>query len=583
MTRGRRATVPALSLFPFLAVLLSTMGILVLWLYLSVQLASRQVRDRQHDQQEQTARQLRELQADRELDEIRIAGWTGQRSEVLEKSVQLRMQQAALLEQIEEIRSEIVQLQADRDRQLADRTANREQQMAEQAALDQRVQQLETQLAERRSELERQPVSLEPVMYSIVPHSGEGGTQRRPAYVECTARGVILQPFGIELTAADFIEPDMPGNPLDAALGEIRDYWVRNDVAGSEGRPYPLLVVRPDGAAAYAASRRAMRSWSDEFGYELVPAELPLEYGPADPELQRVLEETVQRSRALLARYHREMEQQRQLAKARQQEANTVVSGLRANRNGGGFVSVDGSANPRSPRGAAGNGRSSSNLVQTRSTSPGAEDANSSTGASDPSSRLSTGASETLAGSSAMGASSEAAGATGSQFGMSGIGEPPPATAQSETAQEGEESGAGPAGGDNPDGIAGLKLPDPAPDCPCLADQRGADWAIRRGENQRTGYVRPVTIVCGPDRVDVDRGASVWLDLEPIQFGSNPVATADQLVQTVQRVVNSWGSPPEYGYWRPELRIRVLGGGKQRMAELQQLLQGSGIELSEVR
>jgi hypothetical protein len=113
---------------------------------------------------------------------------------------------------------------------------------------------------------------------------------------------VVIHPERIVLEASDFLGPQGPGNPLDAALRAIRAYHARqaSPAAQSEaqGEPYPLIIVRPDGVEAYAAARSAMRSWEDEFGYELVDADMVLEFPAPDPELARLLERAVADARS---------------------------------------------------------------------------------------------------------------------------------------------------------------------------------------------------------------------------------------------------------------------------------------------
>jgi hypothetical protein len=150
---------------------------------------------------------------------------------------------------------------------------------------------------------QQQAASQSPV-YAIVPYEGPQGTRRRPIYIECTARGVIIQPHGIVLQAHDFAGPMGPGNPLDAALRGIREYYARLGTLGAQDEPYPLLIVRPDGVEAYAAARTAMRSWDDEFGYELVDEAMQLAYPDADPALTQLIEKVVkdaQSRQAILA------------------------------------------------------------------------------------------------------------------------------------------------------------------------------------------------------------------------------------------------------------------------------------------
>jgi hypothetical protein len=119
----------------------------------------------------------------------------------------------------------------------------------------------------------------------IVPHKGPNGTSRRPVYVECHADGITIQPEGSRITLAQLENAGYSANPLDAALRTIRIHVMQT--YGDPAPPYPLLVVRPDGIDSYGAARMAMRDWDDQFGYELVPAEVKLAYSKPDSNLKR--------------------------------------------------------------------------------------------------------------------------------------------------------------------------------------------------------------------------------------------------------------------------------------------------------
>ena len=111
------------------------------------------------------------------------------------------------------------------------------------------------------------------------------------------ADALIIQPLGIRLAKDEFVPPLDTGNMLDAALLAIREYWQQYDLTGNEGSPYPLLVVRPSGAETYVLARRAMKSWDDEFGYELVEADKELEFGARDQQLAAKVNEAVEDAR----------------------------------------------------------------------------------------------------------------------------------------------------------------------------------------------------------------------------------------------------------------------------------------------
>ena len=95
----------------------------------------------------------------------------------------------------------------------------------------------------------------------------------------------------------DFVGLLGPGNPLDASLRAIREHMTRTR-GESAGEPYPLLIVRPDGAESYALARAAMRAWDDEFGYELVDHKMPLEFFEPDPALRQMINKAVKDARS---------------------------------------------------------------------------------------------------------------------------------------------------------------------------------------------------------------------------------------------------------------------------------------------
>ncbi|WP_428305920.1 hypothetical protein [Lacipirellula sp.] len=144
--------------------------------------------------------------------------------------------------------------------------------------------------------------------YAIVPYQGANGTMRRPIYIECTKDAVTIYPEGIRLTAADFDGPLRSGNPLAAAIRAAREELnARAKAAGMTDLPdpYPLIIVRPDGAYAYSAALSAISSWDADFGYEFVDEDWKLEYPDPDPRLDQLMRHAVEQARqrqAMLAK-----------------------------------------------------------------------------------------------------------------------------------------------------------------------------------------------------------------------------------------------------------------------------------------
>jgi hypothetical protein len=312
-----------MALFPFLAVLICTMGSLIVLLVLVLQQARVQggsavaeaVAEAERDAREQrvAAEQQRREQLAAERQEQRKLR---ELHEELEwQREQFEEQHASQAEQVRRQRLELSHLEdhirrledqhrrlmnehdklsaksPDEDAQQAEKKVTDEQ-AAELAELQQKIADAKKKLEETRARNAKRPPS-----FAIVPYTGKNGTRRRPIYIECGEEGIVLHPEGVVFMRRDFEGPLGPGNPLDAALRTVREYWAKVNDPQQTGEPYPLLIVRPSGAIAYAMARAAMKSWEEEFGYELVDAETRLEFPPADPELEQLLNRTIRDAR----------------------------------------------------------------------------------------------------------------------------------------------------------------------------------------------------------------------------------------------------------------------------------------------
>ncbi|MHB0955809.1 MAG: hypothetical protein ACYC0X_05450 [Pirellulaceae bacterium] len=292
--RARKKSSIGVALFPFLAVLICTMGVLIVLLLIEVQMA------RVDASEEANAVPTLELpgqqQIAKEEFEWRRDVLDQQRDQVKEQMARKRLELSHVEEHIRELEQRWRQLQevaADLQRRMQGEDAGQDASRAELERLQQEVRAAQEALEAARSKVAQRPMS-----YAIVPYDGPNGTRRRPIYIECTAEGVILRPEGIVLGAKDFDGPLGPGNPLDAALRAMREYYAHAGLLGSQGEPYPLLIVRPGGVEAYAAARTAMRTWDDEFGYELVDETMHLKYPEPDPALSQLLAKVVQDARS---------------------------------------------------------------------------------------------------------------------------------------------------------------------------------------------------------------------------------------------------------------------------------------------
>jgi hypothetical protein len=344
MSRKAKGRPFSAALFPFLAVLMCTMGALIVLLVVFIQrtrfdasaLVSAQA---EAGKSEDEQRRIRER--------IDDAQW---RQEMLEKS------RAEKTDELAQARSRVAHLEehAQRLEAKAKELLERAQAIDEGKKLrDEDMAATKAEAAKLKAEIEKKKEEIEKAKknspqgqewYALIPYDGRSGTRRRPIYVECTEFGVIIQPEGLRLTTEDFNGPLGPGNPLDSALRAIRDYWERS--AGTNaGQPYPLLVVRPSGVIAFRAARAGISAWDDEWGYELINDDKIIDFGPPDPALNATINKTVsvarQRQAAMIAMMPRRFQNEEPLKSFAPEPATATgnsryVSGGVGNGPGGG-------------------------------------------------------------------------------------------------------------------------------------------------------------------------------------------------------------------------------------------------------
>ncbi|MEM9365664.1 MAG: hypothetical protein AAGD07_06675 [Planctomycetota bacterium] len=303
MSRRPRATLSP-SLFPFLAVLVCTLGTLILLLALVAQQAKE---NRQRETAESTpeptvddesvlATRLTAVSAKRLIDEetFRTESLVAQRDKQTAEMESLRDQLTGVEAHSVRLREKLRQLNAEIESVMSE---------AEPVSLDvsalERTQEKIEALKAEIEELKANPPSERPRVV-IVPHMGPNSTPRRPIYLECTSSGVTVWPEDVKISrrqlaaAAQVASPS--ANPLDAALRSVRLHALQN--YGDAVPPYPLLIVRPDGIKSYELARANMKDWDDQFGYELIPDDMDLAMGPSDPVLKRQIELVVHEASA---------------------------------------------------------------------------------------------------------------------------------------------------------------------------------------------------------------------------------------------------------------------------------------------
>jgi hypothetical protein len=295
----RRRQLLQVQTFPFLAVLLCTMGALILLLLVidrrakavaraKAEQAARQAEEarskaaaQRQAEWERKRRQLHALLAEQEddlVDQINTI-----KGKTTEAEAKLRTEEALSLELQQRLHAEEEGLQRDRQDIETRRARARDQaqrQAREAAERTEKARKEAARLSAELAQMEQVLAGLKALRrkgeqtYSVVPFSGRRGQIRRPIYVECTAAGVIFHPDRFTLTGADL-------SPL--ALRQELDRRLANQPTSGSGSPYLLLLVRPDGISCFYLLQSALAGLNLDFGYELVDQDWVLDFSGEHP------------------------------------------------------------------------------------------------------------------------------------------------------------------------------------------------------------------------------------------------------------------------------------------------------------
>ena len=293
----------AFSLFPFLAVLLCTMGALAVLLVAMAQVS----RDKAERQAQVASKQptQEELAQERYLKQ-QLAKAEQVEKQFSEEQEKLSKQLAAKQNQLRDVedhlrrlQDEVKALQAEAmeiiklDEMHVSDHSLAEQEIERLKALKQNLTKENQELAEEASKSSRR--------YAIVPlREGNNGTRRPAIYFECVEDGVILQPEGIKLTQQDFARPVHVSSPLAAAVRAVQQYYVdypQARASDEQGAPYPLFVIRPGGVIAYYRASTVLKSIDADYGYQPVAAGWDIEYELPNPVLGKSVARAVELAR----------------------------------------------------------------------------------------------------------------------------------------------------------------------------------------------------------------------------------------------------------------------------------------------
>ncbi len=617
---SRKRTVLSLSLFPFLAVLICTMGVLVAMLLLVVKQAENtQIAD-QVQQLSEVESQIEQIQWRLGELQIRNTLWKEHRTQYQEKLTSQRGMLGHLENEMARVQAEanslaeqLLRLETVDSFQLDQQTLVQtlDRKSAEIEKLQQAIEQAKIEFAQAAAK----PRPAATPVYSIVPIAAQSGTNRRPIYIECRSDTMTLYPGGITLSINDFIFPMAPGNPLDAALLAYREYWRRqNPQDANTSSAYPLMVVRPSGAKWYSIARRAMSGWDQEFGYELVPEDWEVQYGPEDPKLSAEVRQAIQRAKArqnVLVEMGHAVPAQQALAASRENSPSQSNLGLVPQSNGG-FSPAPLSGSDSLTRGGRNSGRGPASGESTDRLAEGGRSP--SRHAPDPVAAFSQQFHHTSPSSRTSELETSGSGEEAKQAAWFSSSRSTPATPNLlDGDRQGNDSGKVKRGGQSrseanaspsPTGqgsssafASSMPQTDVAPtrtsdvqqasttstpssnwNSQSLAHQRGEDWGLASRRQNVSAYHRPIKVRLTEKSVILKAGEGSPSDQE-IPFEKSVDETVDLMAHAIWKRVEKWGFLGFGGYWKPVLVLEHDPDLTPLRRDLENLLEGSGWDI----
>lgn len=327
MSRRPTNTSAGVSLFPFLAVLVCTMGALILLLIVTtkriraaaIEKARQSVTPEEAPVSEPTpillvAAPEPEPQVDPTLEwQTQIEQLTAERNALRGQLTQLKSRadaaQAAMMRTKVKVASA-----ADR---ISEVLEQQEQTKAERVRLQAEIASLQSGLSDAEQRLskaiERQKSATS--KFAFMPFDGRTGTTKRPVLIECTQDYIRFLPEDVRLTPADLNGFTSGFNPLLIASRELIHYWkaydqvyetgnspakdidsFENDLAAlnkKEREPYVLLLVRPNGAVAFHIAKGLLAQLKVPHGYELISDDMEIDSSNPDPEAKQICQTAV--------------------------------------------------------------------------------------------------------------------------------------------------------------------------------------------------------------------------------------------------------------------------------------------------
>jgi hypothetical protein len=651
MRRSARGEQSAFSLFPFLAVLLCTMGSLVVLLVAMAHISRQKAEVEaeaarvaaeaarvETDSPERRQLEAQIVEATGAVSRLRLAKAEGQQrlqqeqqrlSDIEDHMSRLSDEAEALVTETKELIA--VEDQHYDDAKIAEQELERLNKLA--GEIEDDIEQLKHAAAGRQRK------------FAVVPlREGRAGTLRPAVYYECTKSGVVLQPEGVQLTWQDLVASEF-SSPVNAAARAVSRYYEEHPearAANEAGRPYPLLIVRPDGVLSYYQARMALEGADVDYGYQPVADDWKLEYGERNPVLAAQVEDAVRTARAEREGLAKVIPQVGAALASAESEASMAIALSHGQSSSSGAIYSGGSAsgriassqpgirirpaNPRSNNpfeglriegtlpdevgssGYRGTGSGGSSLAANTDdgTKPSPLLAG---GMMDPASTPS----ESLAASGlgSQGGGTASSGPVGvasdtktpstdvsSKTGEASLGErygavaasaPPDSKPSASAAQQNAlattgneaDSASGPAGSQ-----ASVTV---KPKNGNLSQNAGAGSSSSSNAPARDGLpmVRPIRLYVSHDRAVVlpdtaqtpEEMAKASASSQAILFDGATTSRINDVIAVLKKHADTWGIAGDGMYWDPRLVLNVAGDGVDRADDMRRLLEAAGVKV----
>ena len=277
------------STFPFLAVLLCTMGSLILLLLVMDKKAKKAALEKAYENAWNQSKALQaKADADKKNTEADKKAWIKLKSEqhndllkkesALEQEIILLKNELALIEKgnqrsninisSEDLTEKELALSSEKSKlyslvkKLESEKTTADKNLKETKDLTEKIVSMELILKELKASIDKSKFA-----YSIVPYFGKNGLNRKPLYIECNENGILLFPDKTLIPSND--ESDNLKTELLNRTSQLREFLLQT-LGPKDSTPYLMILVRPGGITNYWKLQSVIKPMDIDFGYELV-------------------------------------------------------------------------------------------------------------------------------------------------------------------------------------------------------------------------------------------------------------------------------------------------------------------------